>query len=391
MTIGIVTNYSSKNPAGLERFIIELIKNFTHLNNKNQYIIYTNKKSDIEFALIDTNKNKIEKDTESYNSTSLNRNENKFSPPLSLAKIKIIKIGFGKLWKHIGLLFTKKSDVYIFNGPLVPLFFSPENYYPIIYDFAYKYIAAESIKEKFKNFIMDILTKIALKRAKQIITISNASKNDIIKFFKIPENKISVIYPGFNDFSKIPEKPIKNISQKYFLFVGTIKKRKNILTIIKAFSLFIKNYSNEYNLILTGKLNSESAYYKHLINFIINENLINKVFFTNHVTDNELAFLYKHATALIYPSVIEGFGFPVLEAMSCNLPVITSNTTSLKEIAENAALLINPLNEKEICQAMANIISNNKLKQNLIFNGKERIKQFSWDKMAKSIIQLLNQ
>ncbi len=355
MTIGIVTNYSSKNPAGLERFLMALIKNLAAFGKNHQFVIYTNKKSDIDAAL------------------------------------PVIKIGFGRLWKHIGLLFAPKSNTYIFNGPIVPLFFSPKNYYPIIYDFAYKYITSGSIKEKIKNFIMDILTKIAIKRAKKIITISEASKNDIIKFFKAPENKISVIYPGFNDFSKISEKPIKNIPKKYFLFVGTIKERKNPLTAIKAFSIFNKGNNNEYNLILAGKLNPESIYYKKLANFIISEKLTEKIRFTNHVSDNELAFLYKHAIALVFPSIIEGFGFPIIEAMSCDLPVIASNATSLKEIGKDAAILINPLDEKEICQAMANIISNNELKQNLISSGKEKIKQFSWEKMAKNIIQLLNQ
>lgn len=353
MNIGIVTSYNSKNPAGLERFLIELIKNLKLFDKQNQYIIYTNKNSDINVAM------------------------------------PVIKIGFGKLWKHIGLLFASKADTYIFNGPIIPLFFSPKNYFLIIYDFAYKYVVAGTFRERIKNFIMDALTNLAIKRAKKIIVISEATKRDLIKFFNVAKDKIVVVYPGFSDFSKILERPIKNINQKFFLFVGTIKERKNPIAVIKAFSVFNKNYNNEFGLILAGKLNSESDYFKKIIEFLKNENLGGRVWLTNHVSDNELAFLYKNATALVFPSLIEGFGFPVLEAMSCGLPVITSNISSLPEVAGQAALLVNPRDEEEVSRAMTSIVNDSNLRQKLINEGFQQVQKFKWENMAMAFKNLI--
>ncbi len=362
MTIGIVTTYSFKRPAGLERFLLEFLKALYRVDKKNKYIIYTKKGSNL--------KNILQKE--------------------EIINFQVCEIGYGILWKDIGLFFAPKSNIYFFNGLRVPLFFAPKNYLTLVYDFAYKYKKIKNFKNKLKSVIFDFLSKIAFKRSKHIIAISNATKIDIKKFFNVSDNKIDVIYCGFNDFEKIKEKKLEINFNKYFLFVGTIKKRKNIHGIIKAFVKFNQKYSNDYGLVIAGKYDKNSEYVKEILKNLENNNLENKILFVNHANDEEIKYLYKNSEIFIFPSILEGFGLPILEAMSCGVPVITSNISSLKEVAGDAALLVNPYNIDKIYGAMVNMASDNNLKNNFIEKGFVRIKNFSWDKMAKEIIKLFD-
>ncbi len=358
MKIGFVTAYSEKHPAGLERATLDLLKSVLDLDKENTYLVYAKKGSGL-------------------------------APLLSpFPNVRVVEVGFGKLWKELGLFFAPKADVYVFNGPQVPILFAPKRYAVMVYDFGYHAFFAPGIRSRAKRVILDVLARIAFRRSQHILAISQHTKDEIMRLFSIPQEKIHVLHLGFADVSLLPKEPVSGIPEKFFLFVGTLKERKNPLNVVKAFAVFHKTHP-DYALVLAGKPSSEEAYRQRMLSVIIKENLTDKVLFLGRVRDRELAWLYGHAVALVYPSFIEGFGFPILEAASCGTPVVTSNQSSLAEIAGDSALLVDPARADAISHAMERITEDPSLRHNLIEKGKQRISQFSWGKTAQQFIDML--
>jgi len=362
MKIGIVTTYKINQPAGLERSILNILRSILNYDTGNEYIIYTKKSSGIKDDLA----------------------------KVVSRHFQTIEIGWGKFWKDIGLFFSPQADVYVFNGQTVPLLFSPKNYAVIVYDLAYKYSANNSISQKVKNITTDWLSKLAFKRAKKIIAVSEATKKDLIKFFQVNPDKIGVMYLGLNDLTGVAEKKINNIPEKFFFFPGTLKERKNVLNIIKAYALFDRHYPElNYKLILAGNFNQASDYGRKIAEFLQQANLKNKVIWVGWMDDHGLAYLYKRAGVLVFPSKLEGFGLPVLEAMQLSLPVITSTASSLPEVAGDAAILVDPNDVWAIMNAMYEVISNQELRQELILKGRSQSRIFLWENSAKQFCGII--
>ncbi len=230
-----------------------------------------------------------------------------------------------------------------------------------------------------KNFFRKIFyKKIFLKGMEysdQIITVSNFSANKL-NLLGIKSSKINVVYNAPKRIFLDDKKLIKK--DKYLLFVGTISPRKNLLRVLKALILLDKVIFENYKLIVIGKISlilpEENLLLKQLIK-------INKVIFLNNISDNTLLTYYKKSELLIFPSLNEGFGYPILEAFATKLPVITSKYGATKEIANNAALLINPFKVEEIKNAITEIITNNLLKRKLIKKGTKRLRFFTHKKL----------
>lgn len=358
MKIGFVTAYSSKHPAGLERCTLDLLKATLAQDSVNQYYVYTKKGSGLSEVL---------------------------SP---YQNVRVVEVGFGKLWKDLGLFFAPRADVYVFNGPQVPLFFAPRRYAVIAYDFGYREFFASGIRSYVKRLFLDALARLAFRRSQHILAISQHTKDEIVRLFSVSEEKIHVMHLGFEDICALPKESVTGVPEKFFLFVGTLKERKNPLNVVKAFAAFCKTHPN-YALVLAGKPSSETAYHGKMLSVIHQEQLEGKVLFLGRVSDGELAWLYSRAVALVYPSFIEGFGFPILEAASCGAPVITSNQSSLEEIVGDAGLLVDPASVDSITQAMRRVAEDALLRHNLIQNGKARLSQFSWAKTAQQFTGVL--
>lgn len=360
MRIGIVTSYATQQPAGLERFLLDLLCALDSLSGA-KYVVYTKKGTGLAAIL----------------------KEN------SIFNIDVVEVGFGKFWKDIGLFFTSRADAYIFNGPIVPVFFAPKNYFVILHDFAYKHIKMSTLREKLKHIMIDMLTRKALYRAKKIITVSDATKHELVKFFGGNLNNIKTIYPGFRKVCLTKEELVSGINAPYFLYVGTLKERKNVLSLVEAFLLYKKEKKDTTMLVIVGKKNMKNPYVRKLYNTVERGNSINDVIFTGHISDAQISYIYKNAVALVFPSLLEGFGFPVLEAMSCGLPVITSNTGSLAEISGDAAALVDPLNVVEITAAMKKIVDDELFKTKLITSGLKRAQMFNWSTTAQELVQFV--
>ncbi|HNS11654.1 MAG TPA: glycosyltransferase family 1 protein [Bacteroidia bacterium] len=227
------------------------------------------------------------------------------------------------------------------------------------------------------------------KKAHRIASVSEFSKNDIASTYSLPENKIDIVYNGASEgFIPISDDLKKTIRDKYsdgkeyFLFIGTLHQRKNIAKLLKAFDLYKKMTGKDFVLVLAGT----KRWWTNDMQSAFSEMEHQKdVIFTGRIPDQELYLLTASAFALTYVSLFEGFGIPIVEAFRCGVPVICSNTTSMPEIAADAALLVNPFNVEDISKAMIELTENEKLRQSLIEKGLQRKDAFSWQKTADDL------
>jgi len=220
--------------------------------------------------------------------------------------------------------------------------------------------------------------------ATRLIAPSQATRDDLVKLFNAEAKKITVIPEAYNPFFT----EVKDLEREpYFLFLGTISPRKNLIGMLEAYAKLPEELRSEYKLKIAGAegWNTGEIYatYQRL-------QLGDRVEFLGHIEDEALRVLYNQAAAFLFPSFYEGFGIPVLEAMACGCPVITSNVSSLPEVAGEAALLVDPHNTEEIAQAMTRLVTEPKLWAKLHRAGLERVKEFSWERTAQQTLAVLH-
>lgn len=249
-------------------------------------------------------------------------------------------------------------------------------------------IIPNKMKEYIPNWKYNLYFRflnIAIKKVTHIITISNFCKKEISSVINIQKDKIDVTYlaPTKHKISKranIKYKGINN-NDKFILYLGGLDIRKNVVNLIKAFNSISKEYP-------TLKLYIPGNYFEHplipdLPNLINNLRLEKKVKLLGYIDDNEVNFLLQKAEMLVYPSLYEGFGLPILEGWINNIPVITSDIGAMKEISQDGALLVDPNNIKSISRGIDKVLSDNNLKKKLIKNGQKRLLYFDWNKTTK--------
>lgn len=226
-----------------------------------------------------------------------------------------------------------------------------------------------------------------------ILSSSESTKQDIIKYLQVDTNKICITplasryhsdFLSTQNIEELNNQVTYDFSQAYLLFVSTIEPRKNIIAIISAFNYLKQKYKIPHNLVLIGR---KGWHYKPIFSAIANSPWTNQIYHLNYLSDELVALFYAKADVFVYPSHYEGFGLPVLEAMTLGTPVVTSNTSSLPEVAGDAALLINPNQPIQLAEAILKLISDSQLRQEFIKKGKERAKLFSWERTAKETLK----
>jgi glycosyltransferase involved in cell wall biosynthesis len=238
----------------------------------------------------------------------------------------------------------------------------------------------------FHGLYQRLYISYASKYAGKVITISNNSAKDISTILNKSISDIDVVYCGNNMDSIVPQltKRIESIiPERYILFVGAIHPRKNVLNLIKAFHQSDLAAKMDHKLIVVG------AKRWQINKAIGNDNTGENIIFISDVEDSELAYLYCHCELFAFPSFYEGFGLPVLEAMSFGAPIITSNTSSLREIAEGAGVLIDPFSIDDISEAMLKIASNSRYRKLLRIKSYARSSLYSWESTAKLMLQVI--
>lgn len=277
-----------------------------------------------------------------------------------------------------------------FKKHQIDLFFSPDGFVSlnsdihqvgVIHDLNFEHYPEDLPKNILKYYkkYMPLFSQ----KANKVITVSNYSKNDIINKYKVNSEKIKVIYNGGNEiFKPLSEEKIKkfqtnNSNRPYFIYVGSLHKRKNIERMLKAFQAF--NLDNKWDFIIIG-----TDMWKGQLNL---DGISNNVKFLGRKSGDELAMLIASSSALVYVSYFEGFGLPIIEGMMSGVPVISSNLTSLPEVGGNAVIYVDPFNIESISEGMQEAINNYSKYRNL---GLEQATLFSWDKSALEVKKTLN-
>jgi glycosyltransferase involved in cell wall biosynthesis len=238
----------------------------------------------------------------------------------------------------------------------------------------------------YKKYIPKYLNKAAT-----IATVSEFSKKDIVSHYKIDPSKIDIVYSAAKEIfvpisgqEKIEIKKKFTDGKEFFVYVGSIHPRKNLINLLKAFSVFKKKQQSNMKLLLAGRL---AWKYDSFLENLKTYKYRSDVVMTDYLDEKELVKVIGSAYALVYPSLWEGFGVPVLEAMSSNVPVITSSNSSMQEIGKAAALYANPSDHNDIAEKMMMLYKDETLRKNFILKGKEITTQYRWDKTADLLWQ----
>jgi glycosyltransferase involved in cell wall biosynthesis len=302
---------------------------------------------------------------------------------------RYIVFGPKLLWTQFALplkLFiqTNKPDVFFSPSHYAPRF-SPVPSAISIMDLSFIHFP-DMFKQKDLRQLRS-WTSYSARQASLIFTISDTSKNDIIKEYKLASNRVVVTHLGVKQ--KEDSSMVKDIRDKYdidtdfILFVGTIQPRKNLQKLIEAFS---KISNKSMKLVVVGK---KGWQYEEILEAPQKFGVSDRVRFLDFVSDEDLMALYIEAACFVLPSLYEGFGLPILEAMKYGCPVITSNVSSMPEAGGDAALYVDPENVDDIARNIEKLLNDQKLRSDLIEKGYKQIKKFSWEKTAKQTLEAL--
>jgi glycosyltransferase involved in cell wall biosynthesis len=254
------------------------------------------------------------------------------------------------------------------------------------------YILPETVGSGYLLKFIEEMPKI-INMADGIITVSECSKRDILKFFPIDETKVFVTPLAADDKYKPLDrtncknilKENYNIDKPFILYIGGFSPRKNVKSLIISFSEIYKDLQKEYQLLLVGANKDDGNSLKQLIT---NVNMDSKIKFTGFVPEEVLPIFYNTCDVFVYPSLYEGFGLPPLEAMSCGTPVITSNISSIPEVVGDGGILIDPFNTESLKNALKDILNNDCKRRELGLKALERASHFSWKNTTKKTIEV---
>lgn len=250
----------------------------------------------------------------------------------------------------------------------------------------------EDLRSRIGRVYYSWMMSAAVRLADRIITDSNFSRDDIVRLLGVNPERIKVIYPGIgSDFQPVTDEvQLRNIRAKhriendYIVYAGIYKPRKNHAALLRAFRSFLSN-GRDANLVLVGPLKEGEQDLRQLANEL---GISDKVIYTGFVDDAELRALYSAATVYACPSLYEGFGFTVLEAMACGTPVVCARETSLPEVAGDAALYADPRNAEEFGQALHDVFTDPSLRHTLIEKGRRNLQRFSWPNTARETLSV---
>jgi glycosyltransferase involved in cell wall biosynthesis len=245
----------------------------------------------------------------------------------------------------------------------------------------------------WKKLLLDrTLIPLVARRAQAIVTVSHSAGDDIVRYLGVPPSKVHVIMNAVSGaFQEITDKAALHavrtrygIDGPYILYVGTIEPRKNLVRLINAFRV-LKKHGLPHKLVLVGQQGWHSA---PIYAEVEKHDLSKDVRFTGYVPFEDLPALYSGASVMAFPSLYEGFGLPVLEAMSCGAPVVTSHSSALAEVADGAALLVDPQSSTQIADALYRVCTDGDLAAELSTKGRARARQFTWENAARATLEV---
>lgn len=276
-------------------------------------------------------------------------------------------------------------DVHWGTGFVLPLL-STKPMVVSIYDLTFQLFPA--VHERIKRYYFPAMIKAAVRKAKYVLAISETTRNDLYRLLPLSHDKTVVTLLAAREMRSNVRydnslNPNRKVGDGYVLFVGTVEPRKNLERLIAAWRAIAPADRNDVRLVIAG---ATGWMVDHLLGSSVAEDAIE---FKGFVSDKELANLMRGAMAFVYPSLYEGFGLPVLEAMAQGIPVLTSNVGATREVAENAALLMDPVSTSSIREGLVKLLSDAELRRKLSRLGMERSALFSWERTAKDTLTIL--
>lgn len=352
-----------KNRTGTENYSYQVLKNLAKIDQKNNYFVYLRPGNVV-----------AEKWPSNFQFKVLN---------------------YLRLWTQIGLskqTFFDKLDVLFVPAHTLPIIRRPGlKTIVTVHDLGSEFLPqTHQIKQRL---YLSFMQRQQLRGATKLIAVSKATKEDLVKKIGLDPKKITVVYEGFdqklfkivkNDLLVNSLKQFNLKPQEYFLFVGTIQPRKNLLRLIQAFSKYLARGGAEKLVLVGGKGWLAEEIYQLPEKLEIEK----QVKFLGRVDDQDLPALYSGTVALVFPSLYEGFGLPILESQACGTPVITSNISSMPEVAGKGALYVDPYSIDDIVKGILRLRSG-QVREKLIKKGFENIKRFSWEKCARETLKVL--
>jgi glycosyltransferase involved in cell wall biosynthesis len=366
-----------KKKHGMDMVALELIHNLQEIDSENEYIVYVSPDED-RAAL---------RSTANFRITEL-------------------KGGFYPLWEQMALPRAAQNDKCDLlhctsnTAPIntaIPLVVTlhdiiyMENSYPKIL------MGAGTAYQKLGNVYRRMVVPRIVHKSEAIITVSNFEKDRIANFFGMKDDsRLKAVYNGvgthFKPVTDATElsrvKSLYNLPERFFFFLGNTDPKKNTKGTLKAYSDFVKSPGSDILLVM---LDYDRPELEKILEQIGDPGLIHRILLTGYVKNADLPAIYSQCTLFLYPSLRESFGIPLLEAMACGVPVITSNTSSMPEIAGDAALLINPFRPEEITAALVKLTTDQTLRNELVRKGISRAAKFSWRSMAENVLAIYSE
>ncbi len=301
-------------------------------------------------------------------------------------------IPFARLWTHLrfaAALWADRPDVTFVPAHSLPFVF-PGRAVATVHDLGYRFFPGAH--PGFERRYLDLTTRTTARRATRILADSEATRRDLVSQYGVDASKIDVVYPGVEGLQRAPDDRIAaarakyGLRGRYLLFLGTLQPRKNIRRLIEAFVCYLQNHAeDDISLALAGKRG-------WLIDDVLSEvqkTQQARIVMPGYIADEDVAAVFSGALALVFPSLYEGFGFPVLEAMRCGTPVLCSNTSSLPELAGDAAILVDPLDVRAIADGIGRLVGDPTLRTDLVQRGYRQAEQFTWKRAAEQTLAAL--
>lgn len=280
------------------------------------------------------------------------------------------------------------------------LFLSPDAYLslrssvpsiPVFHDLNFEHYPADLplLERKYYRYFFPRYAR----KATRVVTVSEFSKRDIINQYKVPEEKISVVYNGVNeDFKPVTEEVKAQTRAEltgghpYFIFVGALHPRKNLARLFHAFDYFKQAHTNDIKLLIVG---NKKYWTRDIQRAYEGMRYPGEVVFSGRLPSDTLRRAVASALATAYVSYFEGFGLPIIESFRCDTPVVTSNVTSMPEVAGDAAVLVNPFSVKSIAEGLSKVATDEGLRKNLVEKGRERASRFTWQHSADGLWEVI--
>ncbi len=377
MRIGIDIRLIGKKQTGSEVYFFNLVKNLAEIDKKNEYHLLT-----------DRDPKKDEQLAKRIGELNLGAN----------FKIETVACANRFAWNFFALArHLRKNPVDIFHTQYIVPFFVPAKIKVVttIHDISFNYFP-EYIRKADLIFLKTLIPK-SIKRANKIITVSQNEQRQIMDFYKVPAEKIDFTYNGV-DFERFSRDggSAKNgevrkkygLPEKFWLYVGTLQPRKNIPALVEALNAYAEKYPDENRkLVIVGNRKAHN-FDKKIDEAIEKRGLQKNVIFPGWVEDEDLPTFYKLADCFVFASLYEGFGIPIIEAMSAGIPVVSSDKSCMSEVGGGAAIFADPANHGEFAEKIHEVIADENLRNNLVQKGIELAKSYTWQSTAQKTLEI---